>query len=128
MRGVNVNAFVEYWQYGAFATTFPFTSADARSIAGTGWNAVRLLVSWSRIEPAPGQYDDQYLAQVRDAVHVLASQGVYSIIDLHQDAWGPTLAAPPGTRVSGRAGSGVRLGRCSRLGHARRGASRCVPA
>ena len=64
LRGVNVNALVEYWQYGAFPTTFPLTTVDAERIAGVGWNSVRLLVSWSRIEPAPGRYDDAYLDRV----------------------------------------------------------------
>jgi endoglycosylceramidase len=128
LRGVNVNAFVEYWQYGTFATTFPFTAADARRIAGTGWNAVRLLVSWSRVEPAPGQYDDHYLAQVRAAVHVLASQGVYSIIDFHQDAWGPTLVAPPDTACP--AGQDPAFGWDGAPAWATldAGASHCVPA
>jgi endoglycosylceramidase len=96
LRGVNVNALVDYWQYGAFPTTFPLTTADAQRIAGIGWNTVRLLVSWSRVEPAPGRYDDAYLEQVRGAVQLLARYGVYSVIDFHQDAWGPTLAARPG--------------------------------
>ena len=60
---------------------------------------VRLLVSWSRIEPEPGRYDDAYIAEVRAAVRLLARHGIWSIIDLHQDAWGPTLAAPPGEAV-----------------------------
>ena len=54
LRGVNVNALVEYWQYGAFPTTFPLTTADAQRLAAVGWNSVRLLVSWSRVEPQPG--------------------------------------------------------------------------
>jgi endoglycosylceramidase len=95
LRGVNVNAFVEYWRYGSFPTTFPFTEADATAIARIGWNAVRLLVSWSRVEPAPGRYDDTYLDETADAVHRLARHGVYSVIDFHQDAWGPTLVAAP---------------------------------
>ena len=57
---------------------------------------MRLLVSWSRIEPAPGRYDERYLDEVERAVELLAKRGVYSIVDLHQDAWGPTLAARPG--------------------------------
>ena len=40
-------------------------------------------------------YDDAYLEQARGAVRLLASRGLYSIIDLHQDAWGATLAARP---------------------------------
>ena len=51
----NVNALVEYWQYGAFATTFPFDRRRTPIASpAIGWNAVRLLVSWSRVEPAPG--------------------------------------------------------------------------
>jgi endoglycosylceramidase len=93
LRGVNVNALVEYWQYGDFPTTFPITEDDAEQMAGIGWNVVRLLVSWSRVEPEPGQYDEAYLDEVRDAVELFARYGVWSIIDFHQDAWGPSLAA-----------------------------------
>ncbi|MCI3949978.1 MAG: hypothetical protein K0R11_1912 [Acidimicrobiales bacterium] len=96
LRGVNVNAYAEYWPGTAFPTTFPLTADDADRIAGIGWNAVRLLVSWSRVEPAPGRYDEEYLDTIERAVDLLAARGVYSIIDLHQDAWGPTLAARPG--------------------------------
>jgi endoglycosylceramidase len=95
LRGVNVNALAEYWQGGEFPTVFPFTAADADLMAAIGWNAVRLLLSWSRVEPQPGVYDDAYLAQAAAAVRLLASRGLYAIIDLHQDAWGPTLAARP---------------------------------
>ncbi len=95
LRGVNVNALVEYWPYGDLPTVFPFTEADADHLAAIGWNAVRLLLSWSRVETAPGVYDDAYLAQARAAVRVLAERGIYTILDLHQDAWGPTLAARP---------------------------------
>ena len=96
LRGVNVNALAEYWQYGSFPTTFPFEPADADRIAGIGWNAVRLLVSWSRVEPSPGEYDESYLKQVARVVRLLAKHNVYTIIDFHQDAWGPALAARPG--------------------------------
>ncbi|HSQ00903.1 MAG TPA: cellulase family glycosylhydrolase [Candidatus Dormibacteraeota bacterium] len=95
LRGVNVNALAEYWQYGAFATVFPLTEADADQMAAIGWNAVRLLLSWSRVEPAPGEYDAAYLEQVRTVVRLLASRGIYTILDLHQDAWGATLVARP---------------------------------
>ncbi|MFW6051505.1 MAG: glycoside hydrolase family 5 protein [Myxococcota bacterium] len=95
LRGVNVNAFVEYWQGSDFPTTFPFTPEDADMMAAIGWNAVRLLLSWSRVEPEPGVYDEAYLDEVAEAVEVLAARGIYSIIDMHQDAWSATLAARP---------------------------------
>jgi endoglycosylceramidase len=95
LRGVNVNAFAEYWSSNEFPTTFPLTESDADRMAEIGWNTVRLLLSWSRVEPQPGEYDEEYLAQVEAAVRLLASRGIYSVIDLHQDAWGATLAARP---------------------------------
>ncbi|MEB2343700.1 MAG: cellulase family glycosylhydrolase [Deltaproteobacteria bacterium] len=97
LRGVNVNAFVEYWAYDpALFTTYPFPPADADAIAGMGWNVVRLLLSWSRVEPAPGVYDEAYLDTVEAAVRTLEQRGIYTLIDLHQDAWSATLAARPG--------------------------------
>lgn len=96
LRGVNVNAFVEYWAYDpARFTTYPLTPADADAIAGLGWNTVRLALSWSRIEPRPGEYDERYLTEVEDAIRLLESRGVYTLVDLHQDAYGPRLAARP---------------------------------
>ncbi|RIK99781.1 MAG: hypothetical protein DCC71_19820 [Proteobacteria bacterium] len=97
LRGVNVNAHVEYWQQSpARFTTYPFTEADAEAIAAVGWTAVRLLLSWSRVEPAPGVYDGAYLDEIEHAIRLLERRGVYAIVDLHQDAWGATLAARPG--------------------------------
>ena len=37
-------------------------------MAAIGWNTVRLLVSWSRIEPRPGRYDCAYLKRVAATV------------------------------------------------------------
>ena len=97
LRGVNVNAHVEYWAYDpARFTTYPLTSADADGIASIGWNAVRLLLSWSRVEPAPGVYDDAYLDEIEQSIRLLESRGLYALVDLHQDAWNATLAARPG--------------------------------
>jgi endoglycosylceramidase len=97
LRGVNVNAFVDYWAYAPnLFVAYPFTDEDADRMAQIGWNCVRLLISWSRVEPEPGVYDDAHLAQIEQAVLMLQRRGIYTVIDLHQDAWGPTLAARPG--------------------------------
>lgn len=96
LRGANVNAFVEYWQYDEnLFTTYPFTEEDADAIAEMGWTAVRLLVSWSRVEPVAGEYDEAYLDEVAAAIAMLRERNVYTILDLHQDAWDASLAAPP---------------------------------
>lgn len=98
LRGVNVNALAEYWKGVDFPTTFPLASDDTARMRSIGWDAVRLLVSWSRIEPGPGHYDEAYLDQVARTVRRLGQAGLYSIIDFHQDAWGPATAARPGER------------------------------
>ena len=96
LRGVNVNAHVEYWQYDPeLFTTYPFTEEDADMIAAMGWNVVRLLLSWSRVEPSPGEYDEAYLDEIAESVAMLRERSVYTLIDLHQDAWDASLAAPP---------------------------------
>jgi len=93
LRGVNVNAHVDYWVSSEYPTTFPFTESDAELIASFGWNTVRLLLSWSLVETSPGVYDETYLDKIEATVEILSNNGIYSIIDLHQDAWGATLAA-----------------------------------
>src|SRR5690606_15964537 len=88
LRGVNVNAFVEHWAYDPdLFTTYPSTPEDAGALDAMGWNVVRLLLSWSRVEPEPGVYDEAYLDAIEQAVHTLERRGVYTLIDLHQDAW-----------------------------------------
>ena len=95
LRGVNMNSFVDYWSGNDFPTTFPFTEADADRMAAVGWNVVRLLMSWSRVEPAPGVYDEAYLDEIAEAVDILEARGIYSLLDMHQDAWTANLAARP---------------------------------
>ncbi len=96
LRGVNLNTHVEYWQYDPDRfTTYPFTDQDADLMASMGWNMVRLCISWSRVEPAPGEYDEAYLNEVAESVAKLRQRGIYTLIDLHQDAWGASLAAGP---------------------------------
>ncbi|MBT8482338.1 MAG: cellulase family glycosylhydrolase, partial [Myxococcales bacterium] len=79
LRGVNVNAHVEYWQYDPeLFTTYPFTEEDADMIAAMGWNMVRLLLSWSRVEPSPGEYDEAYLDEIADSIAMLRERSVYT--------------------------------------------------
>lgn len=98
LRGVNVNALGDYWHGNRFPPTFPFGKRDPDMIRSVGWNVVRLVLSWSRVEPAPGRYDDGYLDAVAGIIEKLARRDIYTIVDMHQDAWSATLAARPGER------------------------------
>ena len=89
LRGINVNGLGEYFQANpAYAPTVPLRRADFREIARLGFNTVRLIVSWSALEPTPGAYDTAYVARIRKAVDQAADYGVYVVLDMHQDAWG----------------------------------------
>ena len=93
LRGVNAR--VE----GLFDVTFddgrvpleeipPFTGEDCRVLSEElGLNLLRLPINWSAIEPEPGAYQDAYLDEVVSLVDDCWAEGVYTVVDLHQDAW-----------------------------------------
>jgi endoglycosylceramidase len=64
-----------------------FSDDDAAFLAANGFNAVRLGVIWSDLEPEPGQFNAAYLASIEQTVQTLGNHGIYSIIDFHQDAY-----------------------------------------
>lgn len=93
LRGVNARA------EGLFDVSFddgraaledipPFTADDCRFISeDLGMNLLRLPINWSAIEPERDQYDDSYLLRVRELAAACALHGVYTLADLHQDAY-----------------------------------------
>ncbi|HRK45137.1 MAG TPA: cellulase family glycosylhydrolase [Nocardioides sp.] len=95
LRGVNVNQLGEYFQANpSLPPTVPLTERDFRDIAKLGFNSVRLIVSWSKLEPTPGAYDTAYVAQIKQAVRWAASYDLYVVIDMHQDAYGIAVDTP----------------------------------
>lgn len=70
-----------------------FGAKDAAVLAREGFNVVRVGVIYSAVEPAPGVYNDDYLRNIRSTVAVLHRYGILSVIDFHQDLWGPAFDA-----------------------------------
>jgi endoglycosylceramidase len=64
-----------------------FNDDDAAFLAENGFNAVRVGVIWSDLEPEPGVFNATYLSEIESTVQTLGSHGIYSIIDFHQDAY-----------------------------------------
>jgi endoglycosylceramidase len=52
-----------------------------------GVNVVRLLFTWDAFESERGDYDETYLAYYEQLVEALAARGVWTIVDIHQDAF-----------------------------------------
>jgi endoglycosylceramidase len=64
-----------------------FNSADAQFLAENGFNVVRVGIDWAALEPEPGDFNTAYLQSIESTVQTLGQAGVYSIIDIHQDAY-----------------------------------------
>jgi endoglycosylceramidase len=64
-----------------------FGADDAAFLAANGFTAVRVGVIWKAVEPQPGVFDDAYLARIAGTVATLASHGIVSLLDFHQDMW-----------------------------------------
>ena len=65
-----------------------FSNDDAEFLAANGFNAVRVGVIWSELEPEPGVFNTAYLESIEQTVQTLGNNGIYSIIDFHQDVFG----------------------------------------
>jgi beta-glucosidase len=68
-----------------------------------GLNALRLSLEWSRIEPAPGEWDQQALLRYRKMLEGLSSRGIQPIVSLHHFTH-PKWFEQEGAFLSNRAG------------------------
>jgi endoglycosylceramidase len=62
--------------------------ADLQFIAQSGFNAIRLVINWDRIEPEPEALDQDYIELVARHATGASELGLYVVIDLHQDLFG----------------------------------------
>lgn len=67
-----------------FANRYP---EDARLAAGLGCTAFRLSLAWSRLEPAPGVWDDAAFAHYRRVLTALRGAGLEPFVTLHHNTW-----------------------------------------
>lgn len=97
LRGIAVNQLGDYYrERPAAVPVFDLGARDFDGIRSLGFNVVRLVLSWSRLEPTRGHIDTGYLKRIHDAVAQARRRGLYVILDMHQDAWGKGVASPAG--------------------------------
>lgn len=70
-----------------------FSDGDATWLADSGFRVVRVGVLATGLMPTPGVVDQGYVQQIRTTVQDLASHDIFSVIDLHQDGWGPSVGS-----------------------------------
>jgi endoglycosylceramidase len=64
-----------------------FGPADARLIRKLGFNVVRLGIIWKGLEPRRDHFDLGYLNRVLRIIDMLAREGVFTLLDFHQDIY-----------------------------------------
>lgn len=95
LRGVNITSLGEYWQGNPdYPPTMPTTDEDWDAMAARGLSVIRLVVHWSRLEPERGQIDGDYLDEIALTVEAAAEHGIYTVIDMHQDAYSAFIHTP----------------------------------
>jgi len=57
--------------------------ADFDRAAELGLNSLRLSVEWSRLEPSPGEFDDEALGRYYEMLAELRSRGIEPMVTLH---------------------------------------------
>ena len=81
------------------------TEADLeREHADMGTNFVRLLISWRAVEPEPGKYDKDYLAELAKRVRWYEKRGYHVMLDMHHGldpVWWTRVMRPFGRPLSG---------------------------
>jgi endoglycosylceramidase len=90
-----------------------FSDADAAWLADNGFFVVRVGILATGLMPTPGVVDAGYVQQIVSTVKGLASHGIFSLIDLHQDGWGPVTGSdgfPAWMTLTGDAGNDLDAG------------------
>ncbi|TMD56373.1 MAG: glycoside hydrolase family 5 protein [Chloroflexi bacterium] len=72
----------------------PLCQDDLAEMHALGFNVVRLALSWSLLEPQPGSYSAQYLDRIAQVVGWAREQGIYVILDMHENAYSRYIPRP----------------------------------
>jgi hypothetical protein len=119
LRGVNIDGLVDYWKpalrapYPSSPTAYrnhkcppddrhvegvPICWFDLPQMKRLGYDNIRLNVSWSLLEPRPGHINRRYVARIAQVVRWAKRAGMWTTIDMHQDAWSKYVFTRPGAK------------------------------
>ncbi|HET7338864.1 MAG TPA: cellulase family glycosylhydrolase [Candidatus Dormibacteraeota bacterium] len=73
----------------------PLCQADVSQMARLGFNVMRLPISWSLLEPERGRFNRTYVDRVAQIVGWARDQGMYVIVDMHQNAYSNFVGPGP---------------------------------
>jgi len=81
-------------------STAPASGDDFAQMRALGYDAVRLVLNWSQLEPTPGNYSTTYLDRVAQVVSWAGQQGISIILDMHQDQYSRYILPEPASKGS----------------------------
>ncbi len=76
-----------------YPSAFGFNLADAKWLAANGFDVVRLGVLPTGAMPTPGQISQSYFSHLATTVKQLARYNVLTLLDVHQDGYGPSVGS-----------------------------------
>ncbi|DBA00768.1 TPA: hypothetical protein N0F65_004673 [Lagenidium giganteum] len=76
---------------GDFDTVRSMVQQDFDYLNSWGMNVVRLGAMWTGVEPTPGEYNQTYIDVLVKLVDDLGKNGIYTMVDFHQDLFSPVL-------------------------------------
>jgi endoglycosylceramidase len=79
----------------AVIRTPPLCRYDIDEMRALGFDSIRLPISWSLLEPRRGVFSTQYLDRIAQVVSWAGEDGMWVIVDMHQNAY---------SRYTGRSG------------------------
>ncbi|KAG0200821.1 hypothetical protein BGX28_006207 [Mortierella sp. GBA30] len=79
---MDVNNFVPSWS---------IVDKDIELMKSLNINSIRLGVHWAGVEPVRGQYNQTYLDVTYGIIKKLQDNGIYTLVDQHQDVLAPQL-------------------------------------
>ena len=83
-------------EYEPIALTYEFEKHTDLStldrLPGMGVNLIRLLFIWEAYEPKEGKFNEHYIEMLRSIISRAANDGIYVVIDFHQDVFSRYLA------------------------------------
>ncbi|MDB4339437.1 cellulase family glycosylhydrolase [bacterium] len=87
-RGVNAVVKGPPWHptVGGFDFETSLVTEDFALLQAAGVSVIRLGMMWAGVEPQRGQYNYTYIETLRAVAATAATYGIYTLLDMHQDA------------------------------------------
>jgi endoglycosylceramidase len=99
LRAMNVTTLQDNFQVNPnLEPNAPVTNSDLAQMRAMGVNALRLVISWSALEPKRGHLSPGYVSKIKDIISRAAQYGIYTVIDMHNDGWSKHVTTRRGAK------------------------------